>query len=284
MPRIAEAVARLYAVKRRPADHPGHRALRHSPTSAFAWAREVPESREAGRAILAGAADADPQALVRRRRTSSPAGRTPSACACPRIPIAQQLLKHSAAASPRRRRIASASCRPPRAAHVRDDLGKRCRPGAGRRAERSRHRVDDRRSVGRQRRCCCGRGAISTRAAGSCARADVDRESRIVAASFRRPRAPLRAAHAGAPGAGPRAGQGDCAAEGKASRCSRSRGPTSASTYWLRMPRDPALTRRSSTRRCASSTAPAASEILVEAPPEAPEWAAVRDRLKRACG
>jgi len=24
--------------------------------------------------------------------------------------------------------------------------------------------------------------------------------------------------------------------------------------------------------------------ILVEAPPEAPEWAAVRDRLTRACG
>jgi Putative GTP-binding controlling metal-binding len=25
-------------------------------------------------------------------------------------------------------------------------------------------------------------------------------------------------------------------------------------------------------------------EILIEAPPESPEWSAVRDRLKRACG
>jgi L-threonylcarbamoyladenylate synthase len=54
--------------------------------------------------------------------------------------------------------------------------------------------------------------------------------------------------------------------------------------YWLRMPRDPqayaqrlyAALRELDTADC--------QEILVEAPPEAPEWAAVRDRLQRACG
>jgi L-threonylcarbamoyladenylate synthase len=53
--------------------------------------------------------------------------------------------------------------------------------------------------------------------------------------------------------------------------------------YWLRMPRDPqayahklyGALRELDTARC--------EEILVEAPPDAPEWAAVRDRLQRAC-
>ena len=54
--------------------------------------------------------------------------------------------------------------------------------------------------------------------------------------------------------------------------------------FWLRMPREPRPTRRSSTRRCASWTARSCEMILIEAPPEAPEWAGVRDRLVRATG
>ena len=54
--------------------------------------------------------------------------------------------------------------------------------------------------------------------------------------------------------------------------------------YWLRMPREPqayaqrlyAALRELDTAGC--------EHILVEAPPESPEWAAVRDRLRRACG
>jgi L-threonylcarbamoyladenylate synthase len=53
--------------------------------------------------------------------------------------------------------------------------------------------------------------------------------------------------------------------------------------YWLRMPRDPgayaqrlyAALRELDSARC--------ELILVEAPPGGPEWAAVRDRLERAC-
>ena len=53
--------------------------------------------------------------------------------------------------------------------------------------------------------------------------------------------------------------------------------------YWLRMPRDPlayaqrlyAALRELDSARCEA--------ILIEAPPETPEWAAVSDRLRRAC-
>jgi L-threonylcarbamoyladenylate synthase len=53
--------------------------------------------------------------------------------------------------------------------------------------------------------------------------------------------------------------------------------------YWLRMPRDPsayahklyAALRELDDARCEA--------ILVEAPPDTPDWAAVRDRLERAC-
>jgi L-threonylcarbamoyladenylate synthase len=54
--------------------------------------------------------------------------------------------------------------------------------------------------------------------------------------------------------------------------------------YWLRMPREPAAyahklyaaLRELDTARC--------EMILIEAPPDAPEWAGVRDRLARATG
>jgi L-threonylcarbamoyladenylate synthase len=54
--------------------------------------------------------------------------------------------------------------------------------------------------------------------------------------------------------------------------------------YWLRMPRDAhayaqklyAALRELDTAGCEA--------ILIEAPPDAPEWAAVCDRLRRACG
>ena len=54
--------------------------------------------------------------------------------------------------------------------------------------------------------------------------------------------------------------------------------------YWLRMPREPqayaqklyAALRELDSARC--------EMILIEAPPESPEWAGVRDRLVRATG
>jgi L-threonylcarbamoyladenylate synthase len=54
--------------------------------------------------------------------------------------------------------------------------------------------------------------------------------------------------------------------------------------YWLRMPRDPAAYAQKLYGALRELDTAGCEEILVEAPPEAPEWAAVRDRLQRACG
>jgi L-threonylcarbamoyladenylate synthase len=53
--------------------------------------------------------------------------------------------------------------------------------------------------------------------------------------------------------------------------------------YWLRMPRDaPAYAQRLYAALRELDTA-GCERILVEAPPDSPEWSAVRDRLNRAC-
>ena len=54
--------------------------------------------------------------------------------------------------------------------------------------------------------------------------------------------------------------------------------------YWLRMPRDPHAYARKLYAALRELDTAGCDEILIETPPEAPEWAAVRDRLKRACG
>jgi L-threonylcarbamoyladenylate synthase len=53
--------------------------------------------------------------------------------------------------------------------------------------------------------------------------------------------------------------------------------------YWLRMSRDPQVYAQKLYGALRELDTAGCEEILVEAPPEAPEWAAVRDRLKRAC-
>lgn len=54
--------------------------------------------------------------------------------------------------------------------------------------------------------------------------------------------------------------------------------------YWLRMPRDPQAYAQKLYGALRELDGANCEEILVEAPPDAPEWAAVRDRLARACG
>ena len=52
---------------------------------------------------------------------------------------------------------------------------------------------------------------------------------------------------------------------------------------WLRMPRDPHAYEQKLYGALRELDSAGCEGILVEAPPDAPEWAAVRDRLKRAC-
>jgi L-threonylcarbamoyladenylate synthase len=53
--------------------------------------------------------------------------------------------------------------------------------------------------------------------------------------------------------------------------------------YWLRMPRDAASYAQRLYASLRELDSAGCEAILIEAPPETPEWAAVRDRLKRAC-
>jgi L-threonylcarbamoyladenylate synthase len=78
------AIALLYAVKRRPMEHPVIVHFAHA-EPAFAWTREVPETaRKLAAPILAGTADAGAQALCARARFI-PAAWIRSAFACRRI-------------------------------------------------------------------------------------------------------------------------------------------------------------------------------------------------------
>jgi L-threonylcarbamoyladenylate synthase len=54
--------------------------------------------------------------------------------------------------------------------------------------------------------------------------------------------------------------------------------------YWLRMPRDPQAYAHKLYAALRELDSAQCEAILIEAPPPAPEWAAVLDRLRRACG
>jgi L-threonylcarbamoyladenylate synthase len=53
--------------------------------------------------------------------------------------------------------------------------------------------------------------------------------------------------------------------------------------YWLRMPRDAGAYATKLYAALRELDGAGCEAILVEAPPQGPEWDAVRDRLKRAC-
>ena len=117
--------ARIFAAKGRPADHP---VIVHLADADATWRTgraTCPAARGARRRVLARAADADPAARAARPRTSSPAGRTASACACRRIRSRARCCAF-AAARRRHRRAVGQPLRPRLAddrAHVADDLG-----------------------------------------------------------------------------------------------------------------------------------------------------------------
>jgi L-threonylcarbamoyladenylate synthase len=52
--------------------------------------------------------------------------------------------------------------------------------------------------------------------------------------------------------------------------------------YWLRLPRDPGLYAQKLYASLRELDSAGCEQLLIESPPDAPEWAAVRDRLSRA--
>jgi L-threonylcarbamoyladenylate synthase len=277
----AEAVARLYRVKGRPADHP---VIVHfaSAEEAFAWSRATPAAAR----ILASKFWPGPLTLVLKRSERAKdfitGGQDSVGLRVPSHPVARELLKafKGAVAAPSANRFGLVS--PTTAAHVRADLGKDVdlvlEGGAA--------------EVGIESTIVdlSGDSAVLLRP-GRISRQDLeavlgfpvpekDASSPRHSGGLERhyaPRTPARLV--------PSYGLDKEIArlKEKVAVLAFSR-PDERVDYWLRMPRDPqayaqklyAALRELDTAEC--------QEILVEAPPEAPEWAAVRDRLLRACG
>ena len=275
----AQAVQKLYAVKRRPADHPVIVHFENS-KAAFAWAREVPGSAKK----LAARYWPGPLTLILKRsplaRDFVTGGQDTVGLRVPSHPIARELLKEfgGAIAAPSANRFGLVS--PTTAAHVREDLGKDAdlvleggpsevgiestildlsgeapvllRPG-----HISKEELESLLGPIREK------AAASPRHPGSLER-------------HYAPRTPARMVPSHA------LDREIAKKKGKVAVLAFSR-PDERVDYWLRMPRQPqayaqrlyAALRELDTAGC--------EQILVEAPPESTEWAAVRDRLGRAC-
>ena len=274
-----QAVARLYQVKRRPADHP---VIVHfaSAQSAFGWAIDIPDAARA----LARKFWPGPLTLILKRSPKARdfvTGAQPSVgLRVPSHPVAHQLLKefNGAVAAPSANRFGEVS--PTTAAHVRADLGKDVDlvlEGGPSEVGIESTIVD-----------LSGRGAVLLRP-GHVSRQELESVVGTLgeksASSVRhsggleRHYAPRTAARLV-----PTHALDKEIAKGKTSVAvlAFSR-PDERVDFWLRMPREPqayaqrlyAALRELDTAGCEA--------ILVEAPPDAPEWAAVRDRLTRAC-
>ncbi len=272
-----QAVARLYEVKRRPADHPviGHFA---SAQAAFAWAGEIPDAARA----LAKKFWPGPLTLILKRspkaRDFVTGGQPTVGLRVPSHPVAQQLLNEfgGAVAAPSANRFGQVS--PTTAAHVRADLGKDVDlvlEGGPSEVGIESTIVD------------LSLGTAALLRPGAITRAQIealipltDQKSSVRhSGGLERhyaPRTPARLVPTHA------LDKEISILKDRVAVLAFSR-PDERVDFWLRMPREPqayaqrlyAALRELDTAGCEC--------ILVEAPPEAPEWAAVRDRLMRAC-
>ena len=277
----AQAVARLYAVKRRPADHP---VIVHFENSekAFAWAREVPAAARQ----LADKFWPGPLTLILKRSAQAKdfvtGGQDTVGLRVPSHAIAHELLEEfgGAIAAPSANRFGLVS--PTTAAHVREDLGKDVDlvleggpsevgiestildlSGAAPVLLRPGHLSKE------QLEQVLGVEVLEKTEASPRHPGGLERHYA--------PRTPARMV--------PTYGLDKAITELKArvAVLAFSR-PDERVDYWLRMPREPqayaqrlyAALRELDTAGC--------ERILVEAPPDSPEWTAVRDRLRRACG
>ena len=276
----AQAVARLYAVKRRPADHP---VIVHfdGAERAFTWARDVPASaRTLARRFWPG-----PLTLILKRSALAKDFITGAqdnvGVRVPAHQVAHELLVAfgGGIAAPSANRFGLVS--PTSAAHVRADLG-----------------VDvDLVLEGGPSEV----GIESTIVDLSGARPAVLRPGRITAAEIA---AALGQAVAEAPRDAPRHSGGlerhyaprtparlvpayqldreIARLEDKVAVLAFSR-PDERVDYWLRMPRDPEAYAKKLYAALRELDGAQCEAILIEAPPPAPEWDAVLDRLRRAC-
>ena len=271
-----KAVARLYAVKRRPADHP---VIVHfaSADDAFDWASEVPDAAR----TLAKKFWPGPLTLILKRSSKAKdfvTGGQPSVgLRVPSHPVARELLKAfgGAVAAPSANRFGQIS--PTTAAHVREDLGQDVDlvlEGGPSEVGIESTIVD-----------LSGGSAVLLRP-GAITRQEIDAIVRVTGeqSALRHsgglerhyaPRTPARMVPAHA--------LDREIAKGKSVAVLAFSRPDERVDFWLRMPREPRAYAQKLYAALRELDSAGCEQILVEAPPDAPDWAAVRDRLKRAC-
>jgi len=275
-----QAVARLYAVKRRPADHP---VIVHfdGAERAFTWARDVPESARA----LAKRFWPGPLTLILKRSALAKdfitGGQDNVGVRVPAHPVAHELLLAfgGGIAAPSANRFGLVS--PTTAAHVRADLGADVDlvlEGGPSEVGIESTIVD----LSGPQPALLRPGRISAaeiEATLGQAIAEKPRDAPRHSGGLERhyaPRTPARLVPAY------QLDREIARLKDKVAVLAFSR-PDERVDYWLRMPRDStayaqrlyAALRELDSARC--------DAILIEAPPSAPEWAAVLDRLRRAC-
>ncbi|TAK45479.1 MAG: threonylcarbamoyl-AMP synthase [Betaproteobacteria bacterium] len=275
----AAAMARLYAVKQRPADHP---VIVHFPdaASAFEWARDVPGVAHR----LAARFWPGPLTLILKRspqaRDFVTGGQDTVGLRVPSHPVAQALLQAfgGGVAAPSANLFGRVS--PTTAAHVREDLG---------------HAVDlvlegEPVSVGIESTIVdlSGEAAVLLRPGHirqeeietvlGCGIASKRVDSPRHAGGLERhyaPRTPARlvAAHAL---------DAQIAQLGARVAVLAFSRPDERVARWIRMPRDPAAYAQRLYGALRELDAADCEMLLIESPPEAPAWTAVLDRLRRA--
>jgi L-threonylcarbamoyladenylate synthase len=272
----AKAVARLYAVKGRPADHP---VIVHfaSAEQAFGWAREVPEAaRELAARFWPG-----PLTLILNRSKLAQdfvtGGQDTVGLRVPSHPVAQELLKQfgGGIAAPSANRFGLVS--PTTAAHVREDLGDEVDlvlEGGPSDVGIESTIVD----LSGPDAVLLRPGGISEEQLGTPLRARAADSPRHAGGMDRHyaPRTPARLVPTH------QLDKQIGMTKDRVAVLAFSR-PDERVDYWLRMPRDPAAYAQRLYAALRELDSAGCEVILVEAPPQAAEWAAVLDRLRRAC-
>ncbi len=278
----AAAIARLYAVKRRPVDHP---VIVHfaSAEQAFAWARDIPAAAR----TLAARFWPGPLTLILKRSAKAAdfvtGGQDSVGLRVPGHPLAQALLQAfgGGVAAPSANRFGRVS--PTTAAHVRADLGDDvdCVLEGGASEIGIESTIVD---LSGEPPVVLRPGAIGRAALEQAIGATV--QDKAVAGPAPRhsgglerhyaPRTPARlvAPHAL-----------DSAIEqagGRLAVLAFSR-PDARARTWRRLPREPQAYAQALYATLRELDAAGCDAILVESPPDTPAWAAVNDRLRRAC-
>jgi L-threonylcarbamoyladenylate synthase len=276
-----DAVTRLYAAKRRPLDHP---VIVHFADAglAFSWARDVPQAAKK----LAAKFWPGPLTLILKKSAQAgdfvTGGQDSVGVRVPSHPVAQELLRAfgGGIAAPSANRFGQVS--PTTAAHVREDLGKDVElvlDGGPSEVGIESTIVDL--SSGDPVLLRPGRisAAELEAALGSpvlARQSDSPRHSGGLERHYA-PRTPacLVPAH--------ELDQQIARLKDKIAVLAFSR-PDERVDYWLRMPREPQAYAQKLYAALRELDGAQCEMILIEAPPEAPEWAGVRDRLERATG